>query len=227
MSAARLSNTVSTSRRPLAASVDPLDTRSQIMSARPSLGAISTAPFCGTISAGMPRSASQRASDAGIARRDPPAADRLDSAPVEAFGHGDREAATPEVERKHFLERRPGAAVGESPRLFSAMTFWPTMPRSQASSWTSPGMSSSRTKRMSSGRFSPKQTSWSRARLKRSPQRARRSRELSVSRPDFWIAILRRGVLSRVTDGRRRDAPRRWSSRHVRRAGSGPRARSS
>ena len=61
-STAWLSITVATSYRRLAIRVEPVDTRSQMASARPSLGAISTAPESVTISALTPCSPSQRLS---------------------------------------------------------------------------------------------------------------------------------------------------------------------
>ncbi len=52
-------------------------------------------------------------------------------------------------------------------------------------------MSSSRTSSTSSGMFSPKHNELvACARLYLSPQRASRSSEFSVSRPDFWMASL-------------------------------------
>src|SRR5690606_34613061 len=60
-----LASTVCTSRRWLACSVEPEDTRSQIMSARPSRGAISTAPDNVTISASMPLRLKKSSSSAG------------------------------------------------------------------------------------------------------------------------------------------------------------------
>ncbi len=49
-----------TERRPFMTSVEPVDTRSTMASARPSLGATSTAPLMVMISTGMPRSAKAR-----------------------------------------------------------------------------------------------------------------------------------------------------------------------
>src|SRR4051812_45872114 len=57
-------------------------------------------------------------------------------------------------------------------------------------------MSSSRTNNTSSGMFSPKPMSWSRPRESLSPQLLSSSSELSVSRPDFCTASLRRWSLS-------------------------------
>src|SRR6266850_4403260 len=82
------------------------------------------------------------------------------------------------------------------PRRASSMTLSPTMPRSQTSSCTRSGMSSSRTSRTSSGMFSPKNISWSLPRLYLRPQRCSSSSELSVSRPLFCTAIFRRVALS-------------------------------
>src|ERR1043165_6201424 len=57
-------------------------------------------------------------------------------------------------------------------------------------------MSSSRTNSTSSGMFSPKPMSWSRPRESLRPQFLSSSSELSVSRPDFCTASLRRWSLS-------------------------------
>src|SRR5690606_10229146 len=73
-STASLSSTVATSRSWLAASVAPVETRSQTASALPRRGAISTEPLSVTTSACTPCRASQRPSRAGyeVAMRRPP-----------------------------------------------------------------------------------------------------------------------------------------------------------
>jgi len=64
-STASLSNTSATGARPLASSVAPVETRSQMNRAMPSRGASSTAPRIVTTSASISRSARNLASSRG------------------------------------------------------------------------------------------------------------------------------------------------------------------
>ena len=77
-------------------------------------------------------------------------------------------------------------------RTVSSSTFSPTMPKSTTPSITSPGISSSRTLRNSTGRFSATAKRRCPLRRTRMPQRSISSSESSARRPLFCSAIRRR-----------------------------------
>ena len=107
-----LSRMVSPSRSRLAASVEPVETRSQTTSARPRLGAISTAPENSTTLASTRSRSQERLHDAGIARGDPPALQIGDGLQAAVFRVAECQAAAAVIERPDDAEWL-GIAVGE------------------------------------------------------------------------------------------------------------------
>ena len=98
-------------RRPFITSVEPVETRSTIASARPSRGATSTAPEIGMISTGMPRSVEEPAGGVRVGRRDAQAGEVLDAPVRRVVGDRGREPAPAVAERAD--PRQLGAGLGE------------------------------------------------------------------------------------------------------------------
>ena len=111
-STASLSNTSSTAARPLASSVAPVETRSQMKRAMPSRGASSTAPRIVDDLGLDPALVEEAAEQARIAGRDALPGQHRGREEVEAFGRGELEAAAAEAEPRHFLEARSRLAEG-------------------------------------------------------------------------------------------------------------------
>jgi hypothetical protein len=93
--------------------------------------------------------------DVRIGRRDAHALQRLRAAIVESIRHRDAQLATAEIQAAAPSRTAARRRARRNARRFSSTTFKPTNPRSQTSSCTRSGMSSSRTNSTSSGMFSP------------------------------------------------------------------------
>ena len=124
----------SISRRPFTFSVEPVETRSTMMSATPRCGAISAAPETGTIVTVRPRLRRTRAVSRGntVATRAPSWTSASCAMPLSSLA-ATREPAAPEAEVQQDAPR---------PRRDSSTRSRPVMPRSAAPSATNSGMSS-------------------------------------------------------------------------------------
>ena len=112
-------------------------------------------PESTTTSAAMPCSREKAPQNVRIGRGDALALQRLRAAILEAVRHRDAQPAAAEVQQLHRLEQAADAARVRTPGASPRRTLRPTSPRSQTSSCTRSGMSSSRTNSTSSGMFSP------------------------------------------------------------------------
>ena len=99
-------------RRPFITSVEPVETRSTIASARPSRGATSTAPEIGMTSTAMPALGEEAAGGVRVGRRDAQAGELLDRL-VRACRSGRRRRGGTGRSRAIAEARQLGAGLGE------------------------------------------------------------------------------------------------------------------